>query len=124
MLKDMFTLTGRWNRLNRQRFFGYGLLQGVLTTVLFGVIGLLSGTAYDNAGLIYMIYAVMFVVYAGAVWINICLTAKRLHDLDKSAWYFLVYLVPIVGLFFIFYLWFAKGVVGDNQYGPDPLDQA
>lgn len=120
MLQDMFTLTGRWNRLNRQRFFGYGLLQAILVIVLFSIviIELLSGG--NSLALFLPILGVVSVV---GIWMNLCLSVKRLHDLDKSGWYFLVYLIPIVGSFFIFYLWFAKGIEGDNQYGPDPLAQ-
>ncbi|MCO5222871.1 MAG: DUF805 domain-containing protein [Thermomicrobiales bacterium] len=42
---------------------------------------------------------------------------KRLHDLDKSGWLYLLGIIPIVSFFFALYLIFFKGTEGDNQYG-------
>lgn len=47
---------------------------------------------------------------------------RRLHDLNKSGFYYLWLFVPIVGLFFFIWLLCAKGVQGPNAYGPDPLE--
>jgi len=50
-------------------------------------------------------------------WIAICITVKRLHDMDATGWLSIpVVLIPIavilVGSF--------PGTVGPNQFGPDP----
>ncbi len=42
---------------------------------------------------------------------------KRLHDLDKSGWLYLIGLIPIVNFFFAIYLIAFKGTEGDNKYG-------
>lgn len=42
---------------------------------------------------------------------------KRLHDLDKSGWLYLLGLVPIVNFFFWIYLIVIKGTQGDNRFG-------
>jgi uncharacterized membrane protein YhaH (DUF805 family) len=57
------------------------------------------------------------VLYA---WIAICITVKRLHDMDATGWLSIpVVLIPIavilVGSF--------PGTVGPNQFGPDPLQR-
>lgn len=44
---------------------------------------------------------------------------RRLHDLGKSGWFYLLGLIPLVNLYLI-YLFATEGVRGDNQYGPDP----
>jgi uncharacterized membrane protein YhaH (DUF805 family) len=38
---------------------------------------------------------------------------KRMHDVDKSGWYFFV---PIYGSSFIL----KEGTIGENEYGEDP----
>ncbi len=57
---------------------------------------------------------------------NVVVTAsfivRRCHDLDKSGYWGLLTLVPIVNFFFLLYMLFAKGTEGWNQYGPDPLE--
>lgn len=56
------------------------------------------------------------------------LAIRRLHDLDKSGWYLLVSLVPILGCFYILYLLLTKeGTYGVNRFGAEyhyraPLD--
>lgn len=51
---------------------------------------------------------------------TIAISVRRLHDLNKSGWYYLLMLVPIVGLI-ILLVWFCQeGTYGRNQYGDDP----
>ncbi|MBQ8418643.1 MAG: DUF805 domain-containing protein, partial [Phascolarctobacterium sp.] len=47
---------------------------------------------------------------------------RRCHDLDRSGYWGLLVLIPVVNFFFLLYLLFAKGTEGWNQYGPDPLE--
>ena len=49
--------------------------------------------------------------------IPICsLTARRLHDVGKSGWWQLLYLVPIAG-FVVLYWTIKKGNPSDNKFG-------
>jgi uncharacterized membrane protein YhaH (DUF805 family) len=50
----------------------------------------------------------------------ISVTVRRLHDVDKSGWFFLLALVPIVN-FYVLYLTIIKGTDGPNRFGSDPL---
>jgi len=53
---------------------------------------------------------------------QLSVTVRRLHDLDRSGWWFWLGLVPLVGGL-ILLVWFCmKGTEGDNQYGPNPLN--
>lgn len=46
---------------------------------------------------------------------------RRLHDTDRSAWWLLLLLIPLVG-FVILIVWMATpGTVGANRFGPDPI---
>jgi uncharacterized membrane protein YhaH (DUF805 family) len=48
--------------------------------------------------------------------------AKRWHDRDKSGWWSLIILVPIIGgIWFLVECGILPGTPGANQYGPDPL---
>lgn len=50
----------------------------------------------------------------------ISVTIRRLHDVDKSGWFFLIAFIPIASLY-ILYLTIIKGTDGPNRFGPDPL---
>ena len=45
---------------------------------------------------------------------------RRLHDVGKSGWFWLLLLIPIVGWIWLFVLQCTEGDPGSNQYGPNP----
>jgi len=52
---------------------------------------------------------------------GLALAIRRLHDLDRSGWWILLALIPIIG-FVILIIWFCtKGTEGPNRFGPDRL---
>ena len=47
---------------------------------------------------------------------------KRFHDRNKSGWWVLITLIPILGdLWLVVECGCLRGTIGDNRYGPDPL---
>lgn len=60
------------------------------------------------------------VAIVAAIWFSLAQGVKRLHDLDKSGWLFLLCYIPFVGWIFALYILFADGTVGPNRYGEDP----
>ena len=55
---------------------------------------------------------------------SIVLGIKRFHDRDRSGWWLLLVLIPIVGpLWLLVELGFLPGAPGPNRFGPDPLAQ-
>lgn len=48
------------------------------------------------------------------------LSVRRLHDINKSGWWILLGLIPVVGAI-VLIIWFAQNSqMQDNQYGPVP----
>jgi uncharacterized membrane protein YhaH (DUF805 family) len=53
---------------------------------------------------------------------SLAVAIRRLHDRDKSGWFFLLVLIPLVGAI-ILLIWFCqRGTIGPNRFGPDPLE--
>ena len=56
-------------------------------------------------------------------WPLVAISAKRWHDRDRSGWWVLVLLLPVVGV-----IWlladngFVRGTRGPNRFGPPPVD--
>ena len=50
---------------------------------------------------------------------GIAVSVRRLHDIGKSGWWYLIGLVPLVGLI-ILLVWMCKDSTEDNQWGPNP----
>ena len=52
---------------------------------------------------------------------QIAVSVRRLHDIGKSGWWYLIGLVPLVGLI-ILLVWMCKDSTEDNEWGPNPKD--
>ena len=64
----------------------------------------------------------MLILFAIFLYPALALYAKRWHDRNKSGWWSLIMLVPMVGAIWILIeLGILRGTDGDNKYGPDPL---
>jgi uncharacterized membrane protein YhaH (DUF805 family) len=52
---------------------------------------------------------------------NLSLSIRRLHDLNRSGWFVLLSLIPLVGAV-VLLIWFAQqGTAGKNKFGDDPI---
>ena len=55
---------------------------------------------------------------------SLAVGVRRLHDTDRSGWWLLLLLVPLVGMI-VLIVWFVRpGTQGANRFGDDPLQQA
>ena len=53
-------------------------------------------------------------------WVHLALAIRRLHDLGKSGWWYLVILIPYIGTIWAI-IWFTHdGQPFENRFGPDP----
>lgn len=51
---------------------------------------------------------------------GIAVTARRLHDIEKSGWLQLIGIIPIIGWIPMLIWTCTEGTIGDNLYGEDP----
>lgn len=47
--------------------------------------------------------------------------ARRLHDINKSGWWQLIGIIPVIGWIVLIWFFAQKGTDGVNRFGPDPL---
>ena len=111
--KFYFSFTGR---INRSAYW----LRYVLPIIIISVVVyLIAISAVPNtsfrSGLL-LIWGIL------QTWISLAVAAKRYHDRDKSAWWILIALIPIIGpIWQLIELGFLKGTDGPNRFGADPL---
>ncbi len=55
---------------------------------------------------------------------SIAVSVRRLHDTDRSGWWFLIGFIPIVGGIVLLVFYVLAGTQGPNRFGPDPKAQA
>jgi uncharacterized membrane protein YhaH (DUF805 family) len=112
-------------RLNREPFIGWTLSLCLSS----GFLSLLASMAFNAAqriqdpGMDFIAY----LLTAGAVGTGISTlfpVMKRLHDIDLSAGWVLVALIPFVGLLFLIVLAILPGSGSANRFGPEPRRKA
>jgi len=112
VLKNYVGFSGRARRAEFWYFALFNLIFAIILTVLDRVLGLAGA---NGLGPLYVIYLLAIVLPSLAV------EFRRLHDTDRTAWWILISLVPIVGIIVLIVFFCQKGTAGDNKYGPDPL---
>src|SRR5262249_11183351 len=53
---------------------------------------------------------------------SLAVAVRRLHDIDRSGWWFLIGLIPLVGGIVLLIFACTRGTAGPNRFGEDPLD--
>jgi len=48
------------------------------------------------------------------------ISARRMHDTNRTGWLQLVGLIPLLGWIFLIYVCVQKGMAGANRFGADP----
>jgi uncharacterized membrane protein YhaH (DUF805 family) len=119
----LFSFQGR---VNRAKFWLVHVVMWVVLLVVFSAILGSAAMSSDPQAALQSVGAVggiiLLIVYILAIWIGLAVAAKRWHDRNKSAWWILIAVVPVVGgLWYLIECGFLKGTTGPNKYGPDPL---
>jgi uncharacterized membrane protein YhaH (DUF805 family) len=52
---------------------------------------------------------------------TLAVSARRLHDIDRSGWWALL-IFTVIGYVVLIYWAFMRGTVGTNRFGSDPLE--
>jgi uncharacterized membrane protein YhaH (DUF805 family) len=65
--------------------------------------------------------ALLLALWSLAIFIpNLAVIVRRLHDQDKSGWWFFIGFVPIIGGIWLLILYLTDGTPGTNRFGTDP----
>ncbi len=102
--KDYVKFDGR---VSRRQYWMFALFSFLISFVL-GIIGGLIPVL----GIISLLYVLALVVP------SVGLSIRRLHDLNLSGWFFLICLIPFVGVIALLILFCLPGDAKANNFGP------
>jgi uncharacterized membrane protein YhaH (DUF805 family) len=111
-LRNYFKFSGRASRSEFWFFVLFCILVPIVGSV--GDLFFFSTLAREGLGPIYAISNLALFVPGLAV------SARRLHDIDRTGWWFLITLT-IIGNIWLLVWWCGKGQAGPNRFGLDPL---
>ena len=87
--------------------------------VLFVLILTIIASIVDNA--IIGLPIVGTIVSLGLLLPGLSMSIRRLHDIDRTGWWVLIGLVPLIGAILLIVWACFRGTTGPNSYGADPL---
>lgn len=96
-------------RARRSEYWYFCLFQVIVVWIVMGICLAIGGIEW-----IANILSLAFFLPALGV------SVRRLHDVGKSGWWYLIAFVPLVGGIYLLYLSCKDSEYGENEYGPNP----
>ncbi len=113
-LKQYFDFSGRARRKEYWLFCLFNMIFAIILEIIDTVTGLTFSVGIVELGILGVIYSLLLFIPGLAVGV------RRLHDIGKSGWFYLIGLIPLVGAIIVL-IWFCKeGEHKTNKWGPDP----
>ena len=106
VLKKYAVFSGRARRKEYWMFFLFNL-------IIVVVLGFVEGLA-GRPGIVSMLYSLAVLIPCIAV------SVRRLHDTDRSGWWLLIGLVPLIGAIVLLIFMVQDSKLDENQYGSNP----
>lgn len=114
VLRKYTVFTGR---ARRKEYWYYFLINFLIITVLLLIDNML-GTLDHEVGM-----GLLSGIYALAVLIpGIAVAVRRLHDTDRTGWWVLIALIPIVGPIILIFFLIQDSTADGNRFGPNPKE--
>ena len=95
----------------------------VLFTMCVNVILSAIGRFFAGSDAMTMVITAITGIFSLAIIVpQIAVAVRRLHDIGKSGWLYLLMLIPLVGQILLIVWFCTDSQPGDNQYGPNPKE--
>ena len=114
-LKKYATFSGRARRKEYWFFVLFYVLISIVATVIDSMTGSFDPTM--GMGMLGLLVALALLIPSLAV------AVRRLHDTDRSGWWVLLCLIPLIGGIWLLVLLCLDSTPGENQYGPNPKEE-
>ncbi len=100
----------------RRKEYWYFFLFNIIVTIVLAIIDALTGSfkAGVGIGLLGGLYSLAVIIPSLAV------TIRRLHDTDRSGWWLLISLIPLIGAIVLLIFVVQDSSPGENKYGQNP----
>ncbi|HEQ1857258.1 TPA: DUF805 domain-containing protein [Providencia alcalifaciens] len=107
-------------RARRKEYWMFTLVNMIIIMVLYALIIASVDYTTGEMGGLGMIAGILLGIYALATIVpSIAVTVRRLHDTEKSGWWYLVSFIPF-GAFVLLVFMCLEGTKGENRFGTDP----
>ncbi len=94
-----------------QLFFALGVFTLAVVDVMLGFMDKETGTGLLST----LFWLAMFLP-------GLAVSVHRLHDTDRTGWWVLIGLIPLVGIIVLLIFYVHEGTRGSNRFGKDPKE--
>lgn len=112
-LKVLKNYVGFEGRARRKEYWMFTLFS-VIVSIILAIVDAAMASSADSVGVLGLLYSLAVLLPSLAV------SVRRLHDIDKSGWWLLIVLVPLIGAIVLLVFAVMEGTRGSNRFGPDP----
>lgn len=108
VLKNYFGFSGR---ARRKEYWMFILINMLITLALSRAVVMLD---------VWILASIPFLYYILTLIPTWAVAFRRLHDTERSAWWLLLIVIPVIGWLVLLCFLCEKGTVGDNRFGANP----
>lgn len=110
---NYMNFNGRARRKEYWQYIAVYMVLSIIVSIIGQILGVIGSIGAMIGGLL------SAVIGLGLLLPSLGVAVRRLHDTNKSGWFLLLGLIPLVN-FYLIYLLVIEGDKGANQYGEDP----
>ncbi|WP_251423649.1 DUF805 domain-containing protein [Veillonella agrestimuris] len=99
-------------RASRKEYWSF-VLCSIMITFIAMILDEIWGTKEAISKTIYIIFLIP----------SLTITIRRLHDINKSGFWYLIQIIPVLGTIYLLYLMIKPTQPNDNQYGSSLLNK-
>jgi len=103
------------SRSRRSEYWYMVLFNFIIETILSILFNASKNSSFGT------IVAIVIIIYSFIMLLIVLpLSIRRLHDIGKSGWFFLIILIPLIGAFILLFFFCQDSQPESNEYGPSP----
>ena len=121
-------LTRPWRRCldfkgrSTRREFWLFYLQSILVIIAAGLLAEIAKALGASEAIIGFMTIPFVLIVLFMILAQLAAGVRRIHDHDKTGWFILLGMVPLVGWIFFLIMMLTPGTPGENSYGYDPRE--
>lgn len=118
-VSSFFTRWKDFNGRSSRSEYWWATFFVILTSIFTNILTLFLGLSGSIVAIIVLLLIVIFSLFLTIA--SLALVVRRLHDTNKSGWWYLI-IFTIIGVLPLLYWYCKKGDEGENRFGSNPLD--
>ena len=126
-IRTCFSKFVTWEGRAARSEYWYFVLFGFLCQIAAGIVDSVLGTGFKyndpmTGEVQSMFYGWVYLLTGLALFLpSLAALVRRLHDSDRSGWWYWIALVPLIGVILLVVWLASRGTNGSNRFGSDPL---